>query len=443
MKAKFKFQFPFGKTTKAPRHKEIILNELRAFVYSWYSHWSILFFFLFQINCFGQFEQYNYKREITDVSEQWHKVILPNDVFGKVNRNFSDIRIYGISESDTIEAPYILKTTPDKTIETEIQFNLINTSRNQDGYFFTLEVPSKKTINHIDLNFREKNFNQKIRLEGSHNQEEWFTIMDDYRILSIKNTWTDYTFSTIQFSNSNYRYYRFFLKEKENIHLNSASIGETELIEGIYNNYPTESFRIQEDKKKQQTIVGIDLGVTVPVSQLKIEVENDFDFYRPITIKYLRDSISTEKGWKYQYRTLTTNTLTSFENNVFTFPSTTLQKLQVIIHNHDNQPLQIKTVATKGLTHELVARFNPSYNYFLTYGNSKSRKPRYDIDHFTSKIPENLTAVNIGREQSIGKILAKKTTTLFENKLYLWVIMGIIIALLGWFTLTMIDNKKD
>ena len=170
MKAKFKFQFPFGKTTKAPRHKEIILNELRAFVYSWYSHWSILFFFLFQINCFGQFEQYNYKREITDVSEQWHKVILPNDVFGKVNRNFSDIRFYGISESDTIEAPYILKTTPDKTIETEIQFNLINTSRNQDGYFFTLEVPSKKTINHIDLNFREKNFNQKIRLEGSHNQ---------------------------------------------------------------------------------------------------------------------------------------------------------------------------------------------------------------------------------------------------------------------------------
>jgi len=404
---------------------------------------TLLLFFVINLTSFAQIEQYNYKRELNGVSEQWHKVILPNDVFGKVNRNFSDIRIYGVSESDTIEAPYILKSTPDKIIETEIQFNLINTSKNENGYFFTLEVPSKKTINHIDLNFREKNFNQKLRLEGSHKQDEWFTIIDDYRILSINNKWTNYTFSTISFPNSKYRYYRFFLKEKESIQLKSATIGETEFIEGNYNNYSTKSFQSQENKKRKQTIIDIDLGLMVPVSQLKIEVEEDFDYYRPITIKYLSDSISTEKGWKYRYRTLTTGTLTSLENNDFTFPSTILQKLQVIIHNHDNQPLDIKNVATKGLAYELVARFNNTDTYFLSYGNKKSRKPRYDINRFVNKIPSSLKPLQIGDEQNMNKTTAIISKPIFENKIWLWVTMFVIITLLGWFTLSMINKKGE
>jgi len=134
--------------------------------------------------------------------------------------------------------------------------------------------------------------------------------------------------------------------------------------------------------------------------------------------------------------------LTSLENNEFTFPSTTLQKLQVIIHNHDNEPLQIKDVSTKGLTYELVARFNHNKSYFLCYGNKKSRKPRYDIYRFTDKIPTDLKTLQIGDVQNAKTTIAIKSSPLFENKIYLWGIMGIIIALLGWFTLTMMDKKN-
>ncbi len=66
---------------------------------------------------YGQIEQYNYKRELIGVSDQWHKVILTDEIFGKVSGNLSDIRIFGITaNNDTIETPYLLRLTSEKLI---------------------------------------------------------------------------------------------------------------------------------------------------------------------------------------------------------------------------------------------------------------------------------------------------------------------------------------
>src|SRR5690606_40823506 len=65
------------------------------------------------------------------------------------------------------------------------------TAHNESGYFFTFEMPAREPINQLYLQFKEKNFDWKIRLEGSHDQQEWFTIADDYRIVSISNQLTD------------------------------------------------------------------------------------------------------------------------------------------------------------------------------------------------------------------------------------------------------------
>ena len=59
--------------------------------------------------------EYNYKRELTGISEDWHRIELSNDILSKTSQNLSDIRIYGITPSkDTIESPYLLKNSKDK-----------------------------------------------------------------------------------------------------------------------------------------------------------------------------------------------------------------------------------------------------------------------------------------------------------------------------------------
>ena len=391
---------------------------------------------------YGQIEKYNYKRELKNITDQWHKVVLPNEIFGKVSSDISDIRIFGITaNNDTIEAPYILRLASEKISSKDIDFNLINKSQNEKGYYFTFEIPSENLINEIKLDFNDQNFDWQLKLEGSQNQQKWFTIVDDYRILSIKNGLTDYKFTKIFFPKSKYRFFRILIKNKKKPNLKTAKIALHEITKGEFIDYKIIATKIDKKKQNKKTVIDIDLKSTIPVSYLKICIQDTIDYYRSVTIKYLTDSFNTEQGWKYNYRILTSGTLNSIEKNEFKFNSTILQKLKIVINNHDNEPLTIDSFKVKGNVHELAVRFSEPATYYLTYGNSKIGKPHYDINRFTDKIPDTLTAVELGIEQKIKKEDLSETNTLFKNKIWLWAIMVIIILLLGLFTVKMIREK--
>ncbi|MCF6347513.1 MAG: DUF3999 family protein [Flavobacteriaceae bacterium] len=388
---------------------------------------------------YGQIDEYNYKRELQGIIDQWHKVELPNELFGKVSSNLSDIRIFGITtDNDTIEAPYLLRILTEKTASKEVNFKTINSSHNEKGYYFTFKIATKESINQIRLGFKQDNFDWKIILEGSQNQQEWFHILDNYRILSIRNEQTDYQFTNITFPDSNYRYFRLLINSKNKPELKTTKITFHEVSGANLRKYTIRKVKINEKRSAKQTVIDIDLENPVPVSILKFNMENTFDYYRPITIKYLTDSVKTEQGWHYNYNTLSSGTLSSIEKNKFKFNSTTLQKLKIIIHNHDNEPLLFKNLEVKGYTHELIARFTKPAKYYLTYGNSITRKPNYDLNHLTTNISDSLTTLTLKNEQIIDKKEAPTVEPLFKNKIWLWAIMTIIILLLGWFSLKMI-----
>lgn len=391
---------------------------------------------------YGQMEQYDYKREIKGIKGSWHKLILPDALFSKVSADLSDIRVVGItSGGDTIDAPYLLNRKEEKTVVKEVDFRILNTSHNENGYYFTLEIPAKEPVNQIRLEFKQQNFDWKTTLEGSHDQKEWFIVAKDYRILSIKNSMTDFEFTKIAFSNAAYRYFRLHIASNEKPELLAAKVSQRVVSEGEWKNYSIKQMKVLENKQNRQSEVEIDLSSRVPVSYLKINVKDSFDYYRPVTIEYLSDSVYTEQGWKYSYEILTSGTLNSLEENGFKYNSTLLKKIRVLIGNQDNQPLSIGSVEVKGTVHELAIRFTQEARYYLIYGNEQAHLPEYDIAQFTNKIPSELSVLELGEEQSIDKKRSKGTSPLFENEAWLWVIMGVIIALLGWFTVSMMRKK--
>ena len=392
---------------------------------------------------FGQIDQYNYKRELQGSPDQWNIISLPDDIFGKISQDLSDIRIYGITENnDTVEAPYLLRLSKETISNNEVTYKTINYSHNDKGYYFTFEIPTTETINHIYLNFNQQNFDWHIQLAGSQNQLEWFTIIENYRILSIKNEWTDFQFSNLTFPNSNYRYFRLYIDSKDKPELTTTRIAQYEITEGTLRNFPIEQIQTKENKSEKLTEINVKLSLPEPISYIKIGVKDSFDYYRPISIEYIADSFKTEQGWKYNYQTLASGTLNSFEKNIFRFNSTTLQMLRILIYNHDNQPLTIDTIQTQGYVHEIVTRITEPAKYFICYGKKNDRIPQYDIDWFTDKIPEKLTTLELGDEIAIEKKEATAITPIFENKTWLWIIMTIIILLLGWFSLKMIQKKN-
>jgi hypothetical protein len=230
------------------------------------------------------------------------------------------------------------------------------------------------------------------------------------------------------------------IDSKEKPELTFASIVRHQFSNESYRDFTIKNILVNENQQLKQTEVDIDLQMPVPISKINFNISANFEYYRPFTVKYLADSFITEKGWKYNYQELTNGTLNSIEENDFKFNSTTVQKLKILIHNQNNQALTIDSIQIKGYVHELIARFTSPATYFLTYGNNQSTAPNYDIKRFKEKIPKNLNTLELSNEQIIQKEKVKINTPLFQNKFWLWLVMGIIILLIGWFSIKMISK---
>ncbi|PKQ64438.1 hypothetical protein BZG02_06415 [Labilibaculum filiforme] len=393
---------------------------------------------------FAQHHNFDYQREIMGINEAWHKLELPNEIFGKISPKLNDIRIIGITaQNDSIEAPYILHSTEDLIKNTAIDFKLLNQSRDKNGYYFTFKLPTANTINQIQLNFEQENFDWNIRLEGSQNQQNWYTLIEDYRILSIKNAHTNYQFSKLNFPDANYSFYRVLINSKEKPKLKNAALSLQEIVTGKSRKYARNKTNTFENKKLQQSELDIDMGSPVLINNIKITVNENFDYYRPIHIQYVTDSTKTETGWIYNYQTLTSGTLSSIEKNEFQFNNTIAQHVKIFIHNSDSEALTINRIEVEGSIYELLIRFSKPAKYFLCYGNRNAHKPNYDIARFTENVPKSISTIHLGNEIKVQKKESQKKEPLFANEKWLWALMAIIILILGGFTLKMIKKTDE
>jgi len=391
---------------------------------------------------FAEEASFNFKREISGIDSQWHKIVLPDDIYGDVSQNLSDLRIFGVTaKGDTVEAPFILKTLKDRISREDIPFKLINESRNSNGYFYTFQTSTSETINQIELDFKQDNFDWQVKLEGSHNQQEWFTILNKYRILSLNNKLTDFSFTKLDFPESNYKFYRISVDSKKKPVLTKATLQREVVKKGVNNLRKIKNIDTEQNKQNNTTEIEIELEQPLPVSSVQLEVNPDYDFYRPITIQYLADSLKIDDSWNYNYRKLSSGILNSFEDNDFKFRSRITNKLKIIIRNHDNEPLDIASITVKGNQYELISRFTEPAEYFLYYGSQKISTPNYDLSHFQAKIPENLTELSLGTEEVV-EIGDKPKTALFKNKFWLWGIMLGMILLLGFVAVRMIREDS-
>jgi hypothetical protein len=335
----------------------------------------------------------------------------------------------------------MLRSTSAVTTRDDVSFKIINQTHNATGYYYTFEMPANKAVSQISLEFGRQNFDWRIMVEGSQNQEAWFTIAENYRIVAIKNDLTDYQFTRVNFPETRYKYYRLLVKTSVAPDLKSATVAVVKTTEGLYQQFPVQSFKSTTDKKAKQTIVDVSLPVAAPVSWLKMAVSSTFDYYRPVTIQYVTDSVQTASGWAYSYKTIAHGTLSSLENPAFELPQTIAKSLRIVITNHDNEPLTVGSVEVKGAMHELVCRFTQKADYALVYGDPNMTAPNYDIAGFSDKIPTRPSPLTVGPEQEIAKAVAiQPAAPLFKNKWWLCGIMGIIIVVLGWFSISMIRN---
>jgi len=348
--------------------------------------------------------------------------------------------VYGLTaKSDTITAAYVMiKGT--QIAHKDVPFKQLNSSENAKGSFYTFELVDLQTINEIGLKFTNQDFDWKVQLEGSQNQKEWFTILEDYRIVSMHQNDADFEYTQLKFPDAKYRFYRLLVKDVKVGRPMTAFLSKQTRQNIAYKEYQPKSILTKVDKKNKQTIIDIELNQPVPVGSIKMDIKNQFSFHRPTTVFYANDSLQNEKGWQYQYVRLTTDMLHTKKDNELSFQNVILRKLRIIIDNQDNPPLDIGDIVVKGQPVKMLIRFTEPADYYLVYGRAHGRAPSFDIAEDVLPAYWSETPVGLGPEQVIKKEAIAPTKPLFENKIWLWVVMGLIILLLGWFSLKMMND---
>jgi hypothetical protein len=417
------------------------------------SRWAAAIALLLIFNsAYAQLDSYGYQRKIKLTGkEDWYSIPLNSSIQSRSECLLSDFRIYRISDKDTTEIPYLSEKLGDKTSVKEIPFELVNNTSNEKCCsYVTLKFDGKKVINEIDLNVQESNFDKWVKVQGSMDNKEWFTIRERVRIVGFSNGDESYRYTALRFSSSEYSYFRLVLDDdgSDRITITGASASEVRTDVGSYEELKVKDKNTKQNKENKTTEIILDLSYSCFIDHVVIKPSTQEEFYRNVNLYYLAGVTKTEKGDIEHWTLVNTGIFTSLDDHGETaaFPYTVLScedqktsRLKLEIVNRDNQPVEVKDIQVFAESVRLVSKLPAQGDVVLAYGRPSCPSPEYDIVHFTKKIPEYLVNVELGDE----KITDKNTVTkepLIKDQLWLWVAMGAILLIIALFSVRMLKK---
>lgn len=407
-----------------------------------------IFSLLISIHCFAQIEDYSFKRPLNKVEKEgYYSIPLIPEITARCKSNLDDIRLYNIKENDTTEIPYLMEWMGTTIKEAAIPFELINDTYNEKCCsYVTLKFPKKQTINQIKLNVSDYNFDKSLKIEGSNNNKKWFTIKEHLRIVRFRNSNEDYSYTTLNFQNTEFSYFRIKFDDdgSPRISVTEAYAFENQLIPGNYSELKIANKKQTENKKEKTSEIIVDFPFTYLINYITIKSNSKSDFYRNVNVYGSKGTYKTEKGEIENWYMINTSVFSSLEDNVINCSNSKTKKLKIEIINYDDEPIELSEIKAYSEQCRLIANIPVADNIYLAYGKENDNSPNYDLVHFKDKIPKDLKNISYGAEQ-VKIITVKKPNQLIENKMWLWIAMGLVIVIIGYFALNMLkkENMKE
>jgi hypothetical protein len=116
------------------------------------------------------------------------------------------------------------------------------------------------------------------------------------------------------------------------------------------------------------------------------------------------------------------------------------------INNEDNPPLRINEAAAFQLKWNLLAWLEKGSGYRLVFGDSSATAPGYDLAFFKDSVRNLPFPLNYSTpEKNMFEKQEKVNSTMFENKIIMWTVIGVVLSVLVFFTikLTKEISKKE
>ena len=409
-----------------------------------------ILFFLFSSAVFSQADGYSYKRKLDKTEkENFCSISLLPEIIANCKSELNDIRIYNFAEKDTAEIPYVLEWLGNKSEEKALPFELINDTHNEKCCsYLTFKFDKKQIINRIKLDVLEPNFDKWVKIEGSIDNKNWFTINEHLRIVRFQNSEEHFEYTALDFPNTEYSYYRLVIDDDggHRIKVLNAYAFENKETLGSYSELKINSRKQTENKKEKKSELIVEFPAAYRLNHITLNSYSKKDYYRNINLYRSGGIFHTPKGDKENWYLINTSIFSSIGNNVINCFNEKINKLKIEILNYDDEPIEIAEIKAFAEQCRLTADLPASDNNYLTYGKANDNAPIYDLVHFKEKIPNSVNEIKYGNEIYGGEQIAAPAdtakNTLIKNKNWLWAAMGSIIILIGFFSFKMIKKEQ-
>lgn len=326
---------------------------------------KILIFLAFIAHCslFAQ-QNFNYYREVIPATEGWNAIELNDSIVSTMYSNLHGLRLFQTTPTDTVETPFLLQFGNEKWIENMVYSEILNKGYTSNGFEYLIDQKENKVTNYLNIFLRNKNFDYKVKLEGSNDLKNWLTIGDDFRIVDIKIDQNEFRSNALYFSPCNFRYFKVFLKEAKEIDLYKTTLKIKEKKEGKHQ-ILTLTPNSQYNKKNKTSTHYIELNIPTALSAIEPKINYTGDYLRNAKLYILKDSVRTKNGNKANWEFVTSIQLSSLHSNYIPFSPLITKSVKWVVEELDNPPLKIESVLIKKPSVVLVSQLSTKNQYTL------------------------------------------------------------------------------
>ena len=230
--------------------------------------------------------QYTAEVTVEGTPGEYCALVLTPEIYNVARTDLADIRLI---DRDGNQIPYVLARDEDRTETVKYNPTILNRSTDANGNALaTLDFGGQTVKNSIEVETAGDNFRRAVKVEGSNDNVEFFTIVDRAYIFAVSDK-TRHRFSRIDLPSNDYRYIRItvspmtaeetkpainevraFKIEKKPAQKQVVEMTQTEHTEDA--NYHTSNY-VYDLKFRRLPVVEIELNT------------DDASFYRCVTIQ--------------------------------------------------------------------------------------------------------------------------------------------------------------
>ena len=419
----------------------------------------VVFLVVISSNVFAlDLTKWKYQAPVTieEGSGQYCRLTLTPDIYDAARLDLADIRLLDAND----QIPYVLAKPQDITDRLRYSPALINRSTNEGGAaMVTLDFGRQIVKNQIEVETGGNNFRRLVKVEGSNDNVEFFTVVDTAYVFAV-----DYRtrFEKIDLPRNDYRYLRITVEpmatEEKSPVINAVRAFKHESKPA--QRQPVKMVQIEhsEDEKNKSSIYVYDLAYRhLPVSEIELDVA-DNAFYRYVTIQGRDEAtrkvkIDSEDN-RQRFREVEVPWQGIVSGTIYRYPEASGKKreklvlnvpsgrriyryLKIVVSNYDDQPLVINSTSAKMIADNIVFPMQDDIAPTLYVGSPSAGRPRYDLaQRLNNPLQVKARTAKLGAlidNPLFGQVEAKPLAWTEKHKVLLWIIMGAVVVVLAGF----------